>query len=74
MQCGDSSMYCFNATQVAIGTIRRYGIAADVLITLGGVGAAANDDNAKEAARSLTLARNSLDEIITICKRTKGFA
>jgi hypothetical protein len=45
-----------------------------VLITLGGVGAAAKDDNAKEALRSLQLAKNSIDDIIQICKRTDNLS
>lgn len=62
----------------AIGTIRRYGLAADFLITAGAVRAElkAGEDveeeeftvNGKEVKRTLRLANGSIDEIVSILK------
>eukprot|EP00639_Heterosigma_akashiwo_P037124 CAMPEP_0194708678 /NCGR_PEP_ID=MMETSP0296-20130528/1546_1 /TAXON_ID=39354 /ORGANISM="Heterosigma akashiwo, Strain CCMP2393" /LENGTH=177 /DNA_ID=CAMNT_0039605563 /DNA_START=267 /DNA_END=800 /DNA_ORIENTATION=+ len=72
--------------KVAIGTIRRYGIAADVIITIGGLKAeimnAADEDdpeeidvsklNQKVVLSKLQLGKNSLNEILNICKTYKN--
>mmetsp|Transcript_3016 Transcript_3016/g.3873 ORF Transcript_3016/g.3873 Transcript_3016/m.3873 type:complete len:86 (+) Transcript_3016:462-719(+) len=68
--------------KVSIGTIRRYGIAADVIITIGGLKAEimnAEEDGEIDPSKlkpskvldSLQLCKNSLDEIIAICKNYK---
>ncbi|CAN0090788.1 unnamed protein product [Scytosiphon promiscuus] len=53
--------------KVTVGTIRRYGLAADALIALGGLTAAARDEDGGEARRMLTLTKESLNDILTIC-------
>lgn len=55
----------------AIGTIKRFGIGADVIIMLGGLKEASNNLDASNARSYLAKARNSLDEIIAICKSNK---
>jgi len=55
----------------AIGTIKRYGVGADVIIMLGGLGAAAQNSDASEALSYLSKAKASLDEILVICKGNK---
>lgn len=45
----------------------RYGLAADALIALGGLTAAARDEDGGEARRMLTLTKESLNDILTIC-------
>ncbi|CAM9263783.1 unnamed protein product [Ectocarpus sp. 4 AP-2014] len=52
--------------RLAVGTIRRYGLAADALIALGGLSAAARDGDGGEARRMLTLTKESLNDILTI--------
>lgn len=44
----------------------RYGLAADALIALGGLSAAARDGDGGEARRMLTLTKESLNDILTI--------
>ena len=52
----------------AIGTIKRYGVGADVIIMLGGLSAAAGNADAGNAKSYLAKAKASLDEILVICK------
>ena len=52
----------------AIGTIRRYGVGADVLIMLGGLKEAVRDDDARAAKSYLAKSKASLDEVISIAK------
>ena len=52
----------------AIGTIRRYGVAADVIIMLGGLSEALRDEDARGAASFLSKAKASLDEVIAIAR------
>ena len=54
-----------------IGTIKRYGVGADVIIMLGGLEKAVGDKNAANAKSFLDKAKASLDEIVTICKANK---
>ena len=54
-----------------IGTIKRYGVGADVIIMLGGLEKAVGDKNAANAKSFLDKAKASLDEIVTICKSNK---
>ena len=54
-----------------IGTIKRYGVGADVIIMLGGLEKAVDDKNAANAKSFLDKAKASLDEIVTICKANK---
>ena len=51
-----------------IGTIKRYGVGADVIIMLGGLSAAAGNADAGNAKSCLAKAKASLDEILVICK------
>lgn len=44
----------------------RYGLAADALIALGGLSAAARDGDGGEARRMLMLTKESLNDILTI--------
>ena len=44
----------------------RYGLAADALIALGGLSAAARDEDGGEARRMLILTKESLNDILTI--------
>ncbi|CAM9871427.1 unnamed protein product, partial [Discosporangium mesarthrocarpum] len=53
--------------KVAVGTIRRYGLAADALIMKGGLAAALRDEDEKEGQRYLKLFKDSLDDVIVIC-------
>lgn len=46
--------------------ITRYGLAADALIALGGLSAAARDEDGGEARRMLVLTKESLNDILTI--------
>ena len=57
--------------RVAIGTIRRYGLAADYMITIGGVSAELKSSNSKEVLRLLKLANNSIDEIVQILRSAR---
>ena len=52
----------------AIGTIKRYGVGADAIIMLGGLGEAASKKDSGGAASFLQKAKASLDEIIIIGK------
>jgi hypothetical protein len=54
--------------KVAIGTIRRYGLAADAMIMVGGAAGALGQDDKKEALRLLKLGRDSIGDILIICK------
>lgn len=45
---------------------RRYGLAADALIMLGGLSAAVRDGDGGQARRFLNLAKESLNDILTI--------
>ena len=55
-----------------IGTIRRYGIGADVMIMYGGLTAEIDEANEEPdpavAKKFLTRAIESLDEVISICQ------
>jgi hypothetical protein len=57
-----------------IGTIRRYGVGADVIIMYGGVKAELEEEetNFSTLSKSLQRAMDSLDEVIAICK-SNGF-
>jgi hypothetical protein len=52
--------------KVAIGTVRRYGIAADVIIMVGGLASAAAAANGPSAVDYSVKARAALDEILVI--------
>lgn len=52
--------------KVAIGTIRRYGIGADVLIMLGGVAEATREENKAKAQDLLKKGIAALDEVLAI--------
>ena len=54
-----------------IGTIKRFGAGADVIIMLGGLEKAVGDKNASNAKSFLGKAKGSLDEILSICKANK---
>jgi len=59
-----------------IGTIRRYGVGADVMIMYGGLTSeleASFEPNIEEVTKYLTRTLQSLDEVIAICKN-EGFA
>jgi hypothetical protein len=60
----------------AIGTIRRYGVGADVIIMYGGLVAELDEENEEpnvaEASKYAARALDSLDEVIAIC-RSNGF-
>jgi len=59
-----------------IGTIRRYGVGADVIISFGGLKAEINEENESPdystVSKSLQRTMDSLDEVISIC-RSNGF-
>lgn len=57
-----------------IGTIRRYGVGADVIIMFGSVKAELEEEDANVGSLSKSLKRtmDSLDEVIAICK-SNGF-
>jgi hypothetical protein len=57
-----------------IGTIRRYGVGADVIIMYGGLKAELEEEDVNfiNVGKSLKNAMNSLDEVIAIC-RSNGF-
>ncbi len=57
-----------------IGTIRRYGVGADVIIMYGGVKAELEEEEANYGILNKSLQRtmDSLDEVIAICK-SNGF-
>ena len=54
-----------------IGTIKRFGAGADVIIMLGGLEKAVSDKNAVNAKSYLGKTKGSLDEILSICKANK---
>lgn len=60
------------APSQTIGTIRRYGVGADVQIMLGGLANAATDKDAEAAQSFTTKATAALDEILIITKGYKG--
>lgn len=47
-------------------TANRYGLAADALITLGGLSAATRDGDGGEARKMLVLTKEALNDILTI--------
>eukprot|EP00613_Pedinella_sp_CCMP2098_P009644 CAMPEP_0171649416 /NCGR_PEP_ID=MMETSP0990-20121206/36783_1 /TAXON_ID=483369 /ORGANISM="non described non described, Strain CCMP2098" /LENGTH=187 /DNA_ID=CAMNT_0012227315 /DNA_START=118 /DNA_END=681 /DNA_ORIENTATION=+ len=60
-----------------IGTIRRYGLAADYIITIGSAKAQLEGDengviDGKEISRTLRLANDSIDEIVTILRSARA--
>jgi hypothetical protein len=55
-----------------IGTIRRYGVGADVIIMYGGLKAAVEQESAGETQAYLKRTLDSLSEVILIC-RSNGF-
>jgi hypothetical protein len=63
-----------NESKKDIGTIRRYGVGADVIIMYGGLKAEANEENPNysEVQKYLKRTVDSLDEVITICE-SNGF-
>ena len=52
----------------AIGTIRRYGVAADVIIMVGGLGEALDNGDVRQAKSFLAKAKGSLDEVIGVAR------
>ncbi|KAJ1447730.1 hypothetical protein M885DRAFT_624123 [Pelagophyceae sp. CCMP2097] len=52
----------------AIGTIKRYGVGADVTIMLGGLKAASAESNGGDCRNYLAKAKSALDELILIAK------
>lgn len=63
-----------NESKKEIGTIRRYGVGADVIIMYGGLKAEAEEErpNFGEMNKFLKRTLDSLDEVIAIC-RSNGF-
>lgn len=55
----------------SIGTIKRYGVGADVIIMLGGLNEAAGNEDAALARSYAAKARASLDEILVIIKSNR---
>jgi hypothetical protein len=55
-----------------IGTIRRYGVGADVIIMYGGLKAAVEEEDSGETQKYLKRTLDSLNEVILIC-RSNGF-
>jgi hypothetical protein len=55
-----------------IGTIRRYGVGADVIIMYGGLKAAVEQEDSGETQKYLKRTLDSLSEVILIC-RSNGF-
>lgn len=55
-----------------IGTIRRFGVGADVIIMYGGLKAAVESEDSGETAKYLKRTLDSLSEVILIC-RSNGF-
>ena len=56
--------------RVSLGTIRRYGVVADYIITVGG--AKADLEEGKSGLRLLNLASNSIDEIVQILRSARA--
>ena len=52
----------------AIGTIRRYGVAADVIIMTGGLSEALDNGDVRQAKSFLAKAKGSLDEVIGVAR------
>ena len=52
----------------SIGTIKRYGVGADVLIMMGGLDAALSSKNAADADKMANKAAQALDEVVLIGK------
>ena len=55
----------------AIGTIRRYGVGADVVIMLGGLSNAVSENDARGAADFAVKAKAALDELLVIVRPYK---
>lgn len=57
-----------------IGTIRRYGVGADVIIMYGGLRSAMENDpvNFREAEQGYIRTLDSLEEVIAICRSNSG--
>ena len=51
-----------------IGTGKQYGVGADVLIMMGGLGAAVSGGNSDNAKSYLAKASDALDEVLLVCK------
>ena len=51
-----------------IGTIKRYGVGADVLIMVGGLNAAVKGGDKGGALDKLQKASDSIDEVLLVCK------
>lgn len=62
----------------AIGTIRRYGVGADVIIMYGGLKAELSEDNDRpngaEISKYYVKTLDSLEEVISIVRSNKGFS
>lgn len=62
----------------AIGTIRRYGVGADVIIMYGGLKAELADDNefpnSSEISKYYVKTLDSLEEVIAIVRSNRGFS
>lgn len=50
------------------GTIKRYGIGADVLIMLGGLNEAVTGADATKAKSFTQKSKDAIDEVIAVCK------
>lgn len=64
-----------NESKKEIGTIRRYGVGADVIIMYGGLRSELDDNeypNGSEVQKYLTRSLDSLQEVIVICQNN-GF-
>ena len=63
-------------SKVAIGTIRRYGVGADVVIMYGGLKGEIDEENESlnfsTVSKMMKQTMDSLDEVIAIC-RSNGF-
>jgi hypothetical protein len=57
--------------KVAIGTIRRFGVGADVIIMIGGLTNAVSEKDAKGAEDFAVKAKAALDEIMVIVRHNK---
>ena len=57
--------------KIAIGTIRRYGVGADVSIMIGGLANAVSESNARGAADYAVKAKAALDELLVIVRPYK---
>jgi len=52
----------------AIGTIKRYGVGADVLIMVGGLSSALRTCDGAVAKSYISKAENALDEVLLVCR------